>query len=201
MEVYETVSYTSAMVRGMEREQAVLAATVELLGERGYPALTIDAVAARAGASKATIYRRWPNKAQLVRAALDAADAARNAAVPDTGDLRGDLLAVMDALAAEVAEPLTRVTAELATLMRHDRQLAEALREHLDKEELSPFHDALQRAIARGDIATDTDVELIHDVAEAMILRQIHLDLPVDAAFSARLVDDVLLMLLGGAHG
>jgi AcrR family transcriptional regulator len=191
MEVYETVSYTSAMVRGMEREQAVLAATVELLGERGYPA----------GASKATIYRRWPNKAQLVRAALDAADAARNAAVPDTGDLRGDLLAVMDALAAEVAEPLTRVTAELATLMRHDRQLAEALREHLDKEELSPFHDALQRAIARGDIATDTDVELIHDVAEAMILRQIHLDLPVDAAFSARLVDDVLLMLLGGAHG
>ncbi|KHO19503.1 TetR/AcrR family transcriptional regulator [Mycolicibacterium setense] len=189
------------MVRGMEREQAVLAATIELLGERGYAALTIDAVAARASASKATIYRRWPNKAQLVRAALDAADAARNAAVPDTGHLRGDLLAVMDALAAEVAEPLTRVTAELATLMRHDQQLAEALREHLDKEELSPFHDALQRAVARGDIATDTDVELIHDVAEAMILRQIHLDLPVDAAFSVRLIDDVLLVLLGGARG
>lgn len=182
----------------MEREQAVLAATTELLVERGYPALTIDAVAARAGASKATIYRRWPNKAQLVRATLDAADAARNAAVPDTGQLRSDLLAVMDVIADEVADPLTRVTAELATLMRHDAQLAEAIREHLAKEELSPFHAALHRAIDRGDIAADTDVELIHDVAEAMILRQMHLDLPVDAAFSARLVDDVLLVLLGG---
>ncbi|WP_074133012.1 TetR/AcrR family transcriptional regulator [Mycolicibacterium houstonense] len=187
------------MVRGVEREQAVLAATVELLAERGYQALTMDAVAARAGASKATIYRRWPNKAQLVRATLDAADAARNASVPDTGQLRSDLLAVMDVVAAEVADPLTQVTAELATLMRHDEQLAEALREHLAKEELSPFHDALGRAIARGDISQDTDLELIHDVAEAMILRQMHLNLPVDAAFSARLVDDVLLVLLAGA--
>lgn len=192
------MSYASSMVRGIEREQAVLAATAELLAERGYQALTMDAVAARAGASKATIYRRWPNKAQLVRATLDAADAARNAAMPDTGQLRSDLFAVMDAVAAEVADPLTRVTAELATLMRHDAQLAEALREHLAKEELSPFHDALQRAIARGDLAAGVDVELVHDVAEAMILRQIHLDLPIDAAFSARLIDDVLLVLLGG---
>ncbi|WKG01167.1 TetR/AcrR family transcriptional regulator [Mycolicibacterium sp. HK-90] len=186
------------MVRGAERERAVLAATVELLAERGYQALTIDAVAARAGASKATIYRRWPNKAQLVRATLDAADAARNASVPDTGQLRSDLLAVMDVVAAEVTDPLTQVTAELATLMRRDTQLAEALREHLAKAELSPFHDALRRAIARGEISEDTDLELIHDVAEAMILRQMHLDLPVDAAFSARLIDDVLLVLLGG---
>jgi len=84
--------------------------------------------------------------------------------------------------------------------MRHDDQLAEAIRQHLDREELSPFHDALQRAIARGDIAPDADVDLIHDVAEAMILRQMHLDRPVDADFSARLIDDVLLPLLGGAR-
>ena len=64
----------------------------------------------------------------------------------------------------------------------------------------SPFHDALQRAIARGDIAADADVELIHDVAEAMILRQMHLDRPIDPEFSARLIDDVLLALLGGAQ-
>ena len=114
--------------------------------------------------------------------------------------LRSDLFAVMDAVATDVADPLTRVTAELATLMRHDEQLAEAIRQHLDKEELSPFHDALQRAIARGDIAADADVELIHDVAEAMILRQLHLDRPVDAAFSALLIDDVLLPLLGVAR-
>lgn len=188
------------MVRGMAREQAVLAATAELLVERGYAALTTDAVAVRAGASKATIYRRWPNKAQLVRATLDAADAARNASIPDTGALRSDLLAVMDVVAADVADPLTRVTAELAMLMRHDEQLADALRQYLDKEELSPFHDALQRAIARGDIAADADVELIHDVAEAMILRQMHLDRPIDPEFSARLIDDVLLALLGGAQ-
>src|SRR5205814_8700474 len=98
VEVYDTVSYTSFVVRGEQREQALLAATVHLLAEVGYQALTMDAVAARAQASKATIYRRWRNKAQLGKAALDRADAAYNAAVPETGSLRGDLLAVLAAL-------------------------------------------------------------------------------------------------------
>ncbi|BEK97785.1 TetR/AcrR family transcriptional regulator [Nocardia seriolae] len=194
--MYETDSYPSLMVRGQERVDAILAATLDLVAESGYPALTTDAVAARAGASKATIYRRWRNKAELLRTALDAYDAQHLAAMPDTGTLRGDLVAVLESLRAKSSERFTAMVGGLMVAMRHDPQLAAALREHLDNEELSPFHDALDRAIARGDLPADTDTELIHDVAEAMIMRRAQLGAPFDDAFITRLVDHVLLVLL-----
>ena len=81
--------------RGRRRERAILAAVTGLLGEAGYEAMTMDAVAARAHASKTTIYRRWPGKADLVRAAVDAHVAGRVLSGSDTGSLRGDLLAVL----------------------------------------------------------------------------------------------------------
>ncbi len=184
------------MVRGQQRVDAILAATLDLLADRGYPALTMDAVAERAGASKATIYRRWRNKAQLVKAALDAHDADHNAAIPETGSLRGDLVAVLEALCAKSSERYLSMLGGLAAAMRHDEELAAALREHIDNEELSPFHDALHRAIARGELPADTDADLIHDVAEAMILRQLQLGAGFDEPFITRLVDDILLVLL-----
>lgn len=173
-----------------------MAATLDLVAEHGYPALTMDAVAARANASKSTIYRRWRNKAELMKAALDAYDADHNDAIPDTGGLRGDLIAVLEALRAKSSERFTAIVSGLVAAMRHDPQLAAALREHLDNEELSPFHDALLRAISRGELPENTDTELIHDVAEAMILRQLQLDTGFDDAFITRLVDDILLVLL-----
>ncbi|RDI69092.1 TetR/AcrR family transcriptional regulator [Nocardia pseudobrasiliensis] len=184
------------MVRGQQRVDVILAATLDLVAERGYPALTMDAVAERAGASKATIYRRWRNKAQLVKAALDAYDADHNAAIPETGSLRGDLVAVLEALCAKSSERYLSMLGGLVAAMRHDEELAAALREHIDNEELSPFHDALHRAIDRGELSADTDADLIHDVAEAMILRQLQLGAGFDEPFITRLVDDILLALL-----
>lgn len=196
--MYETVSYPSGMVRGQQRVDEILAATMDLVAERGYPALTIDAVAGRANASKATIYRRWRNKAELVKAALDAYDARHNADLPDTGSLRGDLVAVLEALRAKASERFTAMIGGLIAAARHDPELDAALREHVGNEDLSPFHDALQRAIARDELPGDTDTELIHDVAEAMIVRQLQTDVGFDDAFITRLVDDVLLVLLRG---
>ena len=82
--------------RGEPRERAILSAVISLLGETGYEAMTMDAVAARAHASKTTIYRRWPGKAELVRAAVDAHITSRVLGTPergtrDSGSLRGDL--------------------------------------------------------------------------------------------------------------
>ncbi|HEX4246328.1 MAG TPA: TetR/AcrR family transcriptional regulator [Pseudonocardia sp.] len=184
------------MVRGKERVDAILASTVELLTEVGYQALTMDAVAARAQASKATIYRRWSNKAALVRAALDDLDAGQNAAVPETGTLRGDFLAVMAGLRERATAPYLAMIADLVAATRHDEQLAAELRLHLAKEELSPFHEALAAAVRRGELPADVDFELIHDVAEAMIQRQLAAAGPFDDAFTTRVVDDVLLVLL-----
>ena len=85
-----TETGTRPRVEG-EREQQILDATLEVLDEVGYDLLTMDAVAARAKASKATLYRRWKGKPELVVAAITAHKG--EATVPDTGSLRGDLIA------------------------------------------------------------------------------------------------------------
>ncbi|WP_163509512.1 TetR/AcrR family transcriptional regulator [Fodinicola acaciae] len=183
------------MVRGKPREDAILDATMRLLASGGYEALTIDAVAAEARASKTTIYRRWSNKAELVKAALDAHDAAFNASAPDTGALRTDLIAALETVRRKATEFPLAVYAELAQLMRTDSQLASALKKHLENEEISPFHDPLVRAVKRGELPPGVDAELVHDVAEAMVVHRLQ-RAELDDAFIARLVDDVLLVLL-----
>ncbi|MFC0543068.1 TetR/AcrR family transcriptional regulator [Kutzneria chonburiensis] len=183
------------MVRGKEREDAILAAVIELVGEVGYAGLTMDAVAGKAQASKATIYRRWRNKAQLVKAALDAYDARQNEAMPDTGELRSDLYAVMGALKERASESYLAMINGLIAASKHDDELAAALREHVANEELSPFLVCLQRAVDRGELRPDADGELVHDVAEGMIMRQLATG-TFDEEFIARVVDDVLLVLL-----
>jgi AcrR family transcriptional regulator len=183
------------MVRGKEREDAILAATIELVGEVGYAGLTMDAVAARAQASKATIYRRWRNKAQLVNAALDAYDASQNEGLPDTGDLREDLYAVMRVLRERASDSYLAMINGLIAAAKHDEELAAALQEHVANEELSPFLVSLQRAVDRGELPPEADSELVHDVAEAMIMRQLTTGV-FDEEFIARVVDDVLLVLL-----
>lgn len=81
--------------RGRELEGALLDAAWDALVERGYDAFTIDAVASRAGTSRPVIYRRWPTKQALVRAAIGHNGAKSRGPVPDTGTLRGDLLALL----------------------------------------------------------------------------------------------------------
>ncbi len=78
--------------RGEARTAAILDTALRVLVADGYERFTIDSVAAQAHASKTTIYRRWNNKAELVKSALDAHDANCNDQVPDTGSLRGDLM-------------------------------------------------------------------------------------------------------------
>ncbi|WP_028921711.1 TetR/AcrR family transcriptional regulator [Pseudonocardia acaciae] len=184
------------IARGKEREDAILGAAMRLLAGGGYEALTIDAVAAEAHASKATIYRRWRNKAELVEAALDAHDAAFNDEVPDTGSLRGDLVAVLEMLRRKAREFPPDVAVEMLRLMEHDAELAAALRRHLADEELSPFHAPLARAVERGEVRREVDGELVHDVAEAMIVHRLRLRVSLDDAFVDRLVDDVLMVLI-----
>ena len=106
--------------RGESRERAILSAVIGLLGEAGYEAMTMDAVAARAHASKTTIYRRWPGKAELVHAAVDAHIAGRVPGTHDTGSLRGDLLAVMQAVSGHLTPDFTAMMSGLVHAMRAD---------------------------------------------------------------------------------
>src|SRR5271165_3463260 len=81
------------------REQAILAAAAELVAEIGYERVTVDAIAARARASKATMYRKWPGKAELVADALRRQAEGQSAELPDTGSARGDLLWIVRSIA------------------------------------------------------------------------------------------------------
>ncbi|MFF3227384.1 TetR/AcrR family transcriptional regulator [Nocardia suismassiliense] len=184
------------MVRGAEREQAILAATVELLGEIGYAAMTMDAVAARAQASKATIYRRWPGKPALVKATMDAHDAAYVAEIPDTGTVRDDLIAALVALTAQVDDHYVTMMTGLMHAMRVDTELGDALRAHVADEDLGPFRTIVDRAVARGELPEGTATELAHQVSEGQIMRRMFLGEPLDRAFLTDLVDELLLPIL-----
>ncbi|RDI46630.1 TetR/AcrR family transcriptional regulator [Nocardia mexicana] len=184
------------MARGVEREEAILSATYDLLGEVGYAALTMDAVAARAQASKATIYRRWKGKPALVKAAMDAHDAAYAADVPDTGTLRGDLLAALTELCAQVDERYVTMITGLMHAMRVDPELARALKAHVADEDLGPFCVIVSRAVARGELPEETEPVRAHRVSEAQIMHRMFLGDPVDTEFLADLVDELLMPLL-----
>src|SRR6185437_576267 len=106
------------VVRGEVREQAILAAVIELLGEAGYEAMTMDAIAARAHASKTTIYRRWRGKPELVKAAVDGHVAGPVPSWADTGSLRGDLMKVMLAMRGHLTDEFLAMMSGLIHAMR-----------------------------------------------------------------------------------
>jgi len=187
--------------RGEVREEAILRATLELLAEVGYDQLTIDGVAARAHCSKATIYRRWQGKAELVITAVRRHSAPPPQPAPGTGSLREDLLAALEAMRSSLAGQDTALLLGLMTAMRHDQELAAVVREQVIDSKREVFGAAVARAVARGELPAGADHTLLAEISSAMLLsRQLVTGGPLDAAFAQELVDDVLLPLLRHQH-
>jgi AcrR family transcriptional regulator len=186
--------------RGEPRERAILSAVIGLLAEVGYEAMTMDAVAARAHASKTTIYRRWPGKAELVRAAVDTYIAGRTLGGADTGGLRGDLLAVMRAMRSHLTPEFLAMMSGLVHAMRADSQLAGSLRSLFEEDTVS--RQIVARAVARRELpasAAGTLARLVHEVIEAQIFRQMTTMGELDDAFARHVVDDIVLPMLAGS--
>jgi len=187
--------------RGEVREEAILRATLELLAEVGYDQLTIDGVAARAHCSKATIYRRWQGKAELVIAAVRRHSVPPPQPAPGTGSLREDLLAALEAMRSSLAGQDTALLLGLMTAMRHDQELAAVVREQVIDNKREVFGAAVARAVTRGELPAGADHTLLAEISSAMLLsRQLVTGEPLDAAFAQELVDDVLLPLLRHQH-
>jgi AcrR family transcriptional regulator len=185
--------------RGEPRERAILAAVIGLLGEAGYEAMTMDAVAARARASKTTIYRRWPGKADLVRAAVDAHIAGRVPAGRDTGSLRGDLLAVLRAMRDHLTPEFMAMMSGLVHAMRTDSELAASLRSLVDQDAVAG--QIIGRAVQRGELPAPgarRRARLVHEVIEAQVFRQMMIAADLDDTFARHVVDDIILPLLAG---
>jgi AcrR family transcriptional regulator len=175
-----------------------LSAVIELLGELGYEAMTMDAVAARAHASKTTIYKRWRNKPELVRAAVDACVTERLPEPADTGSLRGDLMAVMRNLRGHLTEEFLAMMSGLMHATRQDPELAEVLRSHLAGDHASAVL-IIRRATGRGELPRGAEAELAglaHEVIEAHLFRQMALGGSLDEEFARHVVDDLVIPVL-----
>jgi AcrR family transcriptional regulator len=155
--------------RSEECTKAIIDATLQELAESGYVALTIDGVAARSGSGKATIYRRWSTKADLV---ADAIDRHTFAELPmdDTGDLEADLRRYLRAL----ERALSGIDGELLLALTAERlrnpELASAFDRRFVDERRTWLRGLLRSAIDRGELPPATDVELLADVGPALYL-------------------------------
>jgi AcrR family transcriptional regulator len=180
-----------------EREQAILCATLEVLAETGYDALRLDTIAARAKASKATLYRHWPGKADLVVAAVKCYKQADLAADTDTGSLRGDLLAAVHAIRDMMTGPTGQIMAGVMIAMQRDPELAQTVRASMLQDKHHLIRQMLDRAIARGELPADTDPEIFPEIAPAVLFTRIFIQgRPADEAYLTRLTDDILIPLM-----
>jgi AcrR family transcriptional regulator len=155
--------------RGRPRSEtsrnAILEAAGELLLQHGLNSISMDAVAERAGASKATIYRWWPSKELLALDALFSEFAPGPADRYDTGSLAGDLLALIRPWARQLTEqPYGRVIAALITRAQSDPEFAEEYRARFVQPRREQGRAIFARAIDRGEIPPDTDIEVALDL-------------------------------------
>jgi AcrR family transcriptional regulator len=178
-----------------ERQGAILRAAYELLGEVGYDGLRVDAVAARARASKATLYRHWPSKAVLVADAIRFCKHAGEDA-PDTGSLRGDLVTWFGALAESVGGEEGPLMAGLFMAMHRDPELAAELRSMRSSK--TPAAAAIcARAEQRGELSPGYDAGLIDEIVPAQLfMHHFAMGAPLDATFIDHVVDDIIIPLL-----
>ncbi|MDR6906221.1 AcrR family transcriptional regulator [Agromyces sp. 3263] len=186
--------------RDHTRDPEILDAAIDVLAESGFDGMTIDMVAARAKAGKATIYRRWPSKADLVLdavACMKAADLDPER-LPDTGTLRGDLVAMIRPRSIEEGERKLRIMGGLFGLISSSPELATAVHEAILEPRLAVNRLFLRRAVDRGEISANRDIELLARVASGMAaFRMLVEQQPLDAEYLTSLIDHVILPAAG----
>ncbi len=175
-----------------DRERELLAVTLGLLQEHGYERLTLDDVAATGRASKATMYRRWPTKAELVLAAF-IEGVSQDAVPPDSGSLREDLIAIGDTVCAHVKEHGSTLRAVLGEASRNT-DLGDALQEQLFDQRRAMMKDVLTHAVDRGEICPEVvDSELWDLLPGYLIYRAVIQNRPATRRTVRTLVDDMIL--------
>ncbi|WP_418058287.1 TetR/AcrR family transcriptional regulator [Pimelobacter simplex] len=175
------------------REQEILDATLAVLVDMGYDRLTMDAVATKAKASKATLYRRWEGKAALVIDALMSQKTPLE--VPtDTGSLRGDLLAVFCGSGGLTDDHQTAILGSVVTAIGRDAEFAAAFRERFVGPKVAVARQIYQRAHDRGELRDDLDLEILSAALPGIVLhRMFLLGEPATPDLIARVVDQVIL--------
>ncbi|WP_225838135.1 TetR/AcrR family transcriptional regulator [Streptomyces sp. NK08204] len=181
-----------------EREAELYEAVLDLLREVGYDALTMDAVAARTRSSKATLYRQWGGKAQLVVGALRHSKRGHAGEI-DTGSLSGDLHAVVALQDDRAMERNSALMRGIAMAMHHNDDLRQVFREQIVEPEMGGFRQVLQRAVDRGEVRPDCPALdfMMHMMVGGFVTRALLDDQPPTQAFLTSYIDAVVLPALG----
>ena len=175
-----------------DRELEILDATLEVLAEVGYDRLTMDAVATRAKASKATLYRRWTNKVSLV---VDALEHHKGPAItPDTGSLRQDLREVFCGMGGLADPQQIAIFSSIITAIAHDTEFAEAFRRDVIGAKIAASRQVWQRAQDRGELRDGLDINLMEPALAGIILHRVFVmgEQP-DAELITSVIDQIIL--------
>ncbi|MHB2028416.1 MAG: TetR/AcrR family transcriptional regulator [Acidimicrobiales bacterium] len=179
----------------LTRDDALRAAALKLLGDIGYDRLTVDAIAARAGAGKATIYRRWSGKAELVVDALTCEKVVR--ATPNTGSLMGDLSVLARQATLHEYQLDTNVMIGLVSALPHDSELREVFRQRLVEPHVATLKEIFERAIARDEIRPLEDLDIVVSLFPALVLHRLLIvgEIP-DLAYFNSIIEEVIMPLV-----
>jgi AcrR family transcriptional regulator len=148
--------------RSPEAHAAILRAALELALEGGLRGLSMEAIAARAGVGKATIYRRWRSKEALFVEAVQ--QIASTPVMPDTGTVRGDFEAATSAVLDRMAREAFRILPRLLVDAADDPELLAAMQQALLTPRRQAIDEILRRGVARGELRADLDVELVTEI-------------------------------------
>jgi len=175
-----------------DREQEILDAALEVLADMGYDRLTMDAVAHRAKASKATLYRRWNSKAKLVVEAL--ARTKTTPAIPDTGDLRTDLLTAFCGMGGLTDHDTTATLGAVLTAVSTDPEFASEFRRQVVGPKAAVSRTVFEHALDRGEIRDDVDLDLVAPALAGIVLHQVFVfGQTPDATLIERAIDQIIL--------
>ncbi len=174
-----------------DRERELLAVTLRLLQEHGYEGLTLDEVAAASRASKATMYRRWPTKAELVLAAV-LEGMSQETVAPETGSLRTDLLAIGETISKQARSHATTMRAVLVEASRNPALNAVMQQQFAQRKKM--INQVLQRAGDRGEIEVEAINEDLWDLLPGyLVFRAVVQNRPATRRTIETLIDKVIL--------
>ena len=182
--------------RDPSRDEAIIDASIDLLVREGYDRLSMEAVAAEAGVGKATVYRRWGSKAELVIDAMATLKPAIDSI--DTGTLDGDIELMIVASCSPHSQRLLQVMVSICSALPREPDLLDAFKTRFTEPRIARITDMLLRARERGELGPDVDVAMAASLVPSLMLQRVLMTgQPAGRVYAEQIVGSVLLPVLG----
>ena len=182
--------------RDPSRDEAIIDASIDLLVRDGYDRLSVEGVATAAGVGKATVYRRWDNKADLVIDAM--ATLKPSIDTIDTGSLDGDIELMVVASCSRTSQRMLQVMVSICSALPREPELLEAFKTRFTEPRIALITEMLVRARNRGEVGPDVDVAMAASLVPSLMLQRVlTTGQPAGRVYAEQVVGSVLLPVLG----